>query len=129
MLDPFTATAILKAHLLELYRGVTPRNSFADSDRQIVDCVPIEQQPGLRPPRRPGAQAGPDVPSSTAAAPAFRGDSRPSDGQPSGDITLNGSQENRGAHELPCQTGTIPMRRLTLERLATFRTLASFLAK
>jgi len=105
------AFADMKAHLLELYRGVTPRNSFIDPDRQIVDCIPIEQQPGLRPPGRPRAEVSHDVPL-PAGAPEPRKDS-----------------PLPAASEGSCQTGTIPMRRLTLERMATFPTLAAFLSK
>ena len=38
----------MRQHLLNLYAGVTVRNSFVGSDGQIVDCFQIDQQPGLR---------------------------------------------------------------------------------
>ena len=45
------------------------------------------------------------------------------------DITLKRGQRDRLGNEIFCQTGTIPMRRLTLEQMASFRTLAAFLSK
>jgi hypothetical protein len=41
----------MKRHILFLYDGVTPRHTFLGRDNQFVDCIPIEQQPGLRHPR------------------------------------------------------------------------------
>jgi Neprosin len=118
----------MKRHLLELYEGVTARNSFVGPDRQIVDCIPIEQQPGLRPPSGPRAEVSRDVPRSATAAREAPGESRPSRRR-SEDITLKRGQLDRFNHEVFCEAGTIPMRRITLEEMATFRNLASFLAK
>src|SRR5215471_15660517 len=42
------AFAEMKAHILELYKGVEARHSFMDESGAIFDCVPIEQQPSLR---------------------------------------------------------------------------------
>jgi hypothetical protein len=119
------AFAEMKAHVLELYRGVTVRKSFAGPEGQIVDCVPVDQQPGLRKPGRPRAEAGPDARPAAAAAAQLRGMVALSGGQRSD--ALNGAARVRD--DGPCQAGTIPMGRVTLERIAAFRTLASFLAK
>ena len=123
------AFAEMKAHLLELYSGVTARNSFVGPDRQIVDCIPIDQQPGLRAPGRPRAELSRDVPQSAAAAPEVRGDADLSGRRLSEDITLKSGQRDGLGNEIFCQTGTIPMQRLTLERMATYRNLAAFLSK
>jgi hypothetical protein len=37
----------MKAYILDLYSGVQVRHSFAEGGH-AVDCVPLEQQPGLR---------------------------------------------------------------------------------
>ena len=37
----------MKAHLLDLYRGVHVRHSFVEGGN-TVDCIPIDEQPGLR---------------------------------------------------------------------------------
>jgi hypothetical protein len=123
------AFAEMKAHLLELYRGVTARNSFVGPDGQTIDCIPIDQQPGLRPTGRPPAEVSRDVPAPATGAAEPRGDSRASAPRRSEDITLKRGQRDRFGNEMYCETGTIPMRRVTLERIATFRTLASFLSK
>src|SRR5262245_22710906 len=123
------AFAEMKAHLLELYSGVTARHSFVDPDGQIIDCIPIDQQPGLRLPGRPRAEVTRDVPASATEPPEPRGDPRASDGRRSEDITLKRGQRDRFGNAMSCETGTIPMRRLTLEQIATFRTLAAFLSK
>jgi hypothetical protein len=87
------AFAEMKAHVLDFYRGVTARNSFIGSDGLIVDCVPIDRQPGLHPAR------------------------------------VSSRQRDRLGNEMSCQPGTVPITRLTLERIAKFRTLSAFLAK
>lgn len=92
------AFAEMKTHVLDFYRGVTARNSFIGSDGLIVDCIPIDRQPGLQ-----------------------RG--RPAK------VSVSGSQRDRPGSEMFCQPGTVPIVRLTLERIAKFRTLAAFLAK
>jgi len=98
----------MKAHLLELYSGVTARNSFVGPDRQIVDCIPIDQQPGLRPPGRPRAELSRDVKQSTAAAPEVRGDADLCGRRLSEDITLKSGQRDgpssKSARLVPCTT-------------------------
>jgi len=103
------AFAEMKAHVLELYRGVTARNSFIGSDGLIVDCVPIDQQPSLRPPGRPRADVSRDTPGIA--------------------VNLQRGQRDRLGNEMSCRPGTVPIVRVTLERIAKFRTLAAFLAK
>ena len=123
------AFAEMKAHLLELYRGVAPRSSFVGPDRQLVDCIPIDQQPGLRPPGHPRVELSRDVPRSAAAALERRGDSRLSGQRRSEDIILRPGLRDHVGNEIFCQPGTIPLLRLTMERMASFRTLEAFLSK
>ena len=40
--------AEMKSYLLEHYDGVSATHSFADEDGQVFDCVPTDQQPGLK---------------------------------------------------------------------------------
>jgi hypothetical protein len=117
----------MKAHLLSLYDSVTPTHSFAEG-HQVVDCVPLAQQPGLR---RPGAareqlqREGPVV-TSPPPPPAVSGAARTGNTM---DLTLkSGVKDSRGA-EMYCSTGTIPMRRITLEEMTRFKTLRSFFTK
>jgi hypothetical protein len=119
----------MKNHLLQLYAGVMPRNSFVGPDRQIVDCVPIDQQPGLRPLSGLRLELSKDVPQPAAAARDVPGETRLSTRRRSEDITLTQGRRDRFNQEMYCETGTIPMRRITLAEMATYRNLEAFLAK
>jgi hypothetical protein len=100
----------MRRHLLDLYAGISVSHSFA-TDGQIFDCVPIDEQPGLRR-QAPSAVAAPPR-SPWAGARAIAGDRR-----------LASEAQEQG-----CPTGTIPMRRVTLEEITRFATLRDFLAK
>src|SRR5262249_14971566 len=96
----------------------------------LVDCIPLDQQPGLRPPGRPRVQLSRDIPRIAAAgSQLLRGESRLPGERRGEDITLKSGQRDRLGNEMFCQSETIPLVRLTLERVAAFRTLAAFLSK
>jgi len=38
----------MRQHVLGLYAGVEAQHSFIEMGGQVVDCIPIEQQPALR---------------------------------------------------------------------------------
>ena len=38
----------MRAHILKHYEGVNAQHSFIDANGSVFDCVPVEQQPGLR---------------------------------------------------------------------------------
>lgn len=119
----------MKAHLAQLYEGITPTNSFSERGR-FVDCVPLEQQPGLR---RPGAAR------ETLQKPSLKGLSTPSLQRPESDavgrktdaldITLKPGVRDAFGHEMYCVDGTFPMQRLTLAELTRFKNLRSFFRK
>ncbi|HEX6095571.1 MAG TPA: neprosin family prolyl endopeptidase [Thermoanaerobaculia bacterium] len=98
----------MQTHLATLYEGVTSSRTVRDAAGTTFDCIPIEQQPGLR-----GGE-----PLLTPRTPA---------------LTFNDAGETgpRGAKVQPnsvgCGAGTIPMRRITLEQIARFRTIDEFL--
>jgi hypothetical protein len=121
----------MKQHILRLYAGVHPRNSFVGADRQLVDCVPIEQQPGLRPPGSTPLSLSRDAPRQGIGPTVRKGASR--DRLPgrrrSEDITLKAGRRDVSGRVMFCESGTIPMRRITLLEITAYRTLASFLAK
>jgi len=108
-----------RQHLLKLYSGMQVDHSFADEAGQVFDCVPIEQQPALKatggrpatppsiPPRSSPAAQPPVV---SAAAPAAE-------------------RKDRYGNDLTCPGGTVPLRRVTLEEITRFETLAHFLRK
>ena len=124
------AFAEMKAHLLQLYDGVHPTNTFMDRNR-LVDCVPLEQQPGLR---RPGAtretvQKPPDL--KEAASPQLQKPESDATGRQteSVDITLKAGVRDPFGHEKYCGEGSFPMQRLTLTELTRFKNLRSFFRK
>jgi hypothetical protein len=119
----------MKAHLLQLYEGVHPTNTFFERNR-FVDCVPLEQQPGLR---RPGA------PRESLQRPNLKETSAPSLQNPESDatgrktesidITLKPGVRDSFGREMYCAEGTFPMQRLTLTQLTRFKNLRSFFRK
>lgn len=122
----------MKRHILALYDGVTPVHTFLGRDNQFVDCVPIEQQPGLRNPRLgriPLQRVPPAVSDARPVSAAPRSaDSAPRARQLA-DITLKPGVRDAFDREMYCPADTIPMRRVTLEEMTRFRTLRDFLAK
>ena len=120
----------MRAHLLQLYDGVSVTNSFSERGR-FVDCVPLDQQPGLR---RPGAarETLQRVSPKEVATPSAQqqGSDAAADRKSEAlDITLKPGVRDSYGHELYCAQGTIPMRRLTLEELTRFKNLSSFFRK
>src|SRR5262249_53949535 len=75
--ESVAAFEAMKAHLLQLYDGVHPTNTFFERNR-FIDCVPLEQQPGLR---RPGA------PRESLQRPNLKETSAPSLQNPESDAT------------------------------------------
>ena len=116
----------MKQYVLTMYTGVHPANSFIGPDRQILDCVPLRQQPSLK-----GAAASADVPNLDALPQKTGSDGDPQlfQRQRSEDITLRPGVRDRLGNEIFCQSGTIPMRRITILEVASFSNLRSFLAK
>jgi Neprosin len=117
----FTA---MKAHIAELYRGVSETHSFEDEGGSIFDCIPVNQQPALQ-----GA--------SPAQAPNLPAMEKPaSAGQPIGDwrpieiaAAFKAGQTDKHGNRMSCPAGHIPMRRVTLEELSRFESLRQFFQK
>jgi len=99
----------MQAHLTTLYEGVTSSQTVRDAAGTTFDCIPVGQQPGLR-----GGK-----PLLTPRNPTLTFNNTAGDAAP------------RGAEVRPnsvgCGAGTVPMRRITLEQMARFRTLEEFL--
>jgi len=123
----------MKKHILFLYEGVTPKHTFLGRDNQFVDCIPIEQQPGLRNPRLGKIALQLEPPKASIFSP-LRAEQPSKEQMPptehrSSDITLKPGVSDRFGKEMFCETSTIPMRRVTLEEMTRFRTLRDFFAK
>jgi hypothetical protein len=105
-------------HLVRHYQGVEAQHSFVDENDSVFDCIPIEQQPGLRGHRgRPAA--APDLP---------QGGAGPAPGAHQL-VQLHPDYRDRHGNRKHAPEGTIPMRRLTLEDLTRFQTLQHFFQK
>jgi hypothetical protein len=101
------AFAEMRAYLMRYYDGITPAGGFVDAGGSIFDCIPIEQQLSLR--GRSVSVAAPSDP-------------------PGSDRNAHAAPTGRVGTET-CPQGTIPIRRLTLEELCRFPTLADFFRK
>ncbi len=115
----------MKHHILSLYDGVRATNSFEDNPGIYVDCIPFEQQPALRGQKVNLAQILRTAPRpadtpSAAAGPADNLDA---------DLRLRVGDKDSFGHDKFCGSGTIPMRRLTLQTMTRFVSLDAFLAK
>lgn len=120
----------MRAHLLQLYDGVSPTHSFSERGR-FVDCVPLDQQPGLR---RPGTakETLQRVSPKEVATPASQqqgSDAAANRKSEELDITLKPGVRDSFGRELYCAQGTFPMRRLTLAELTRYKNLSSFFSK
>ena len=116
----------MKAHILRMYEGIQKPaevTSFLQGQR-YGDCIGIKEQPtyiqlGLKEIAEPPANSTPSesargsVPGCTSYA----------------DSPLKQGLKDRFGNPISCPTGSIPMARLTLERLTGFRTLGDFFAK
>jgi hypothetical protein len=106
----------MQDHIDKLYDGVTVVQSYEDIGGQVIDCIPIEQQPGLRNARSP-MPTPPDLSGKRTSQhdPISRAVPAP---------TLD-----RHGNVRSCPQGTIPMRRITLDELVRFENLDSFFRK
>ncbi|MEU3653525.1 neprosin family prolyl endopeptidase [Streptomyces sp. NPDC032161] len=113
-----------RRYLIERNAGMDAVHSFAGPDGDIVDCVPTERQPGLA---RTGSKPlptpdPPPEPQAYADPPAFV--TEPPQSPPP---QLRPDRRDIYGNQMLCPEGTVPILRLTLERLVRFRTLEDFL--
>jgi hypothetical protein len=122
----------MRKHLLFLYDGVKPEHTFIGTNNQFVDCVPREQQPGLRNPKTGPLRLQTEGPKSVLkeeirkVGPAV--DRTPKERKVA-DLTLKPGTLDRLGREMFCKIGTVPLRRITLEEMTRFRTLSDFFSK
>ena len=104
----------MRHHLLNLCSGVSVAHSFVSGER-IFDCIPIEDEPGVRLRKlKTVAEPPPSPPAGVSG-----------EGHESGSPSVAEVQDAGGRDALgnaqQCEDGTIPVRRLTLEELTRFR--------
>lgn len=113
----------MKAHVVNLYRGLQTRNSFVDENGSVFDCIPVTQQPALKASGQPLAQAPTMPPTEKKTGPL---DDRRTLQATS---PLAAGRKDALGNEMSCPEGYIPMRRITLEELTRFETLRHFFMK
>ena len=126
----------MRQHVLYLYRDVEARHTFLETGGQIVDCIPIEQQPAARC-RQGKISTPPPFPKlvDTYEAPSDRASTSkeaPKPGPQSKKTPppqLDPSFRDRFGNQMWCPPRTIPMIRVTLEKMSRFRNLRDFFSK
>jgi hypothetical protein len=113
----------MRQHILSLYSGVEIRHSFVMNTSHF-DCIPIEQQPGVK--ALAGRKIAEAPPQSVLPKPAA-GNGEADRAIPSTQFTEKQADEFGNA--VGCEAGEIPMRRVTLEELTRFPTIEDFFEK
>lgn len=112
----------MKNHVLSMYEGVIVKNSFVMDRNGFVDCIDATTQPSLR---RAGKQLTIQAPPKAVAV-EERPQERKGEGVPP---MLSREKKDRFGNVMFCESGFIPLRRITLEELTRFATLDDFFNK
>ncbi|WP_328965674.1 neprosin family prolyl endopeptidase [Streptomyces virginiae] len=115
----------MRRFLIERYAGMEAVHSFMEPGGEVVDCIPAEQQPSLRktggallPPPEP-----PLEPEGYQDAPGFASP-QPHIAPPQ----LHRDHHDQLGNQMLCPDGTVPLLRITLDKLAAFDSLDAFLS-
>jgi hypothetical protein len=108
----------MQSYILDTYAGVKQVNSFV-LDGQYFDCITINSQPSVHHLNIKQIAQPPKASISTASE---------SSTQASGSPLTLGLKDEFG-NSISCKNGTIPMERITLDKMVQFPTLQAFLAK
>ena len=103
----------MRAHLQSLHEGLDVQHSFVNDAGQLFDCIPIEQQISLRG-KKGALPKPPDLTGIAGAAGAPKKVKR---------VAPATGRRDRHGNVMVCPPGCIPVRRVTLEEIARFRTL------
>lgn len=127
--------ARMEAHLRSRYDASDVRHSFTLATGDEIDCVDIDKQPGLRTPNMKGHKilsAPPELPRPAADKRAVKssGPNTPDTGteKATQEGFLDGGKDARGA-ERKCPAMTVPMRRVTIDEVKTYKNLREFFRK
>jgi hypothetical protein len=113
----------MKAHILSMYEGVVFKNSFAMEGNGNIDCIDAKTQPSLR---SGGKQLTIQTPPKAVAVVEERPQERKAEAvQP----MLSPDKKDRFGNVMYCDSGFIPLRRITLDELTRFATLEDFFNK
>lgn len=116
-----------RKYLIDRYAGMDVPHSFLDDEGRAIDCVPIEQQPGIK---GTGTKilTPPDLPKFPAAQDKQPPD-KAADYMKSPLPQLSPERRDRLGNQMYCPAGTIPVLRTTLETMSRFRNLKDFFRK
>jgi Neprosin len=116
----------MKSHILRMYSGVRSVRSVLSFsvNRTYVDCIAVAEQPTFK---LLGLHDIAGAPLNASSAPGTRGQSPGRFSYADSPLKLGHRDEFR--NPVSCSKGTIPIARLTLEKLTSFRTLAQFFQK
>ena len=113
------------------YEQTSAVHSFVDEGGRIVDCIPFDQQPSVREARKSGFDvartAPPPLPRDRAVSRGIgEGDPRPI--EPMVPPLAKGLKD-AGGNQIIAPPGTVPVRRITVERLASHGRLGDYFKK
>jgi hypothetical protein len=120
----------MKQYLLKRYQNVHVRQSFLGKDGQVVDCIPLEEQPASR--LHDNAKIKTDIqppPHDKAIKPSIDSSNTKMPISKSIDIALHKGEKDKYGNEMYCPHGYIPVKRITLEILTHFKTLKDYFRK
>jgi hypothetical protein len=113
----------MKNHILSMYEGVIVKNSFVMERNGYVDCIDVKTQPSLR---RGGKQLTIQTPPPYAVTVEERPQELKAQAvQP----MLSREKKDRFGNVMFCESGFIPLRRITLDELTRFATLEDYFNK
>jgi hypothetical protein len=107
----------MRSYILDTYRGVKVGHSYTFGG-EYFDCVTVDSQPAVR------AQSI----TSIATPPAVAAGPKVAAGREAASPLRQGLKDAYG-NAVSCAAGTIPMQRISLERVTKFGSLQDFLAK
>lgn len=114
----------MKAHILSLYEGVEVDKTFILDESNHVDCINVNKQPSLR-------RNGKFLPIAKAPAPKLAKEKAEDPDRQDKNLNpmLSAERKDSFGNAQYCRQGFIPMRRVTLEKLVRYETVADFLHK
>jgi hypothetical protein len=115
----------MRQHILTMYSGVEVNHSFVQYSDQF-DCIPIGQQPTVK--ALGLSSIAPAPPQSLLNQSSAADETAEFHGSPASQLSAENQTDEFG-NTIGCGQGTIPMRRITLERMTRFSTLREFFAK
>jgi hypothetical protein len=110
-----------KNYLIDHYSNMNPEISFVDSSGQIYDCIPFEQQAGLRGVADKSVPIAPDLPT-------VDGEQHSKESKSNATQELGEKNKDKFNNQMLAPAGTIPIRRITLDEIMRYKSLDDFIS-